>query len=405
MADYVTKSFRITDKSRLFALSFFSPYSEKPEKVSIENLPLQSAALCLYSAMLLTQTHENLPYIHNYFLGIKDSNFKCEQRVRQIRSKIYRENPTWTQQQIDEKAEEQLSFDVRNALAHGSFKISFDKNSLPVFELSTTYNREFSNMPISISYESLFHATQERRLSLLSEIPTKEILKNQLDTYSVDPKVLKEFVLPQMLLHMATFFYNRNYSVPKEAEEYIRDPVYFQCLRLITLSSFFAYVQNDAHAVLSTNSQEFKKFSVIRNSLMHEMMELYGTGVKIKNGKSKYRGVTREEYDTNVLVYEAEILLTKVELAKVEKQINFDSIPEEEKESVQKILTLSGLTPENAEETKIYLQSVLRQQTEEYNKYTMGKILMAIKWSEEHPDALDEDLEVEEKNDPDGEGK
>ena len=409
MADYAYKSSRILEKAREFALAFFVPNGPKLDKYAEDDLPLHTAALCLYSATLLTQVHENLPQVHDYFSGRKSEGFNCDQRARQLRSKIYRENQNLSQQQIDQKTEEQLCSDVRNALAHGSFKISFNKNGKPIFVLSTTYKNEPSNMPVSISYEALFYTVLAKYESFSSQAPSKEDLYKQLDDFTVNPQLLKNYVLPDLLLHMATFFYNRNYNIPKEKEELIRNPVYFRCLQLILLNSLFAYNQNDAYLILSKDSDVFKKLSVIRNSLVHNLTELTSaTGIEIKADKEKYKGLVRPQSELFILLMEAEMMLTKIDIAKTEKQIHFDSVPDEEKQAVKDILASSDITPENAEEKKTYFESVLKEQINTYNKYTMGKIVSAIKWFDEHniTEIMEEDDQTtSEKTDSNGDGK
>ena len=413
MENYVIKPSRISEKAREFALSFFIPNGPKLAKCSEDDLPLHAAALCLYSTMLLTQIHENLPQIHDYFSGVKNNNFDCDQRVRQLRSKIHEKNPELTQQEINQKTEEYLSADIRNAFAHGRFNISFDKNGQPIFILSTAYKNEPSNASISISFEELFRVTLAQCKSFSSNIPSKEVLVKQLDDYSAEPQVLQNYVFPDILLHMATFFYNRNYYLSEEKEDLARDPVYFRCLQLILLDAMFAYTQNDAYLILPKDSPIFKKMSVIRTSLVHSMIEFVnGTGIKIKTQKEKYIGLVRPQSELRVHLMEAEMLLTQIDIAKTDKQLHFSSVPEEDKPAVREVLSSSGITPENAEEKKKFFQSVLKKQQADYNQHLKNKILMAIKWFEENKDKTYEMLEEEElssqaknKSNADGEGK
>ncbi|MBR1890204.1 MAG: hypothetical protein IJ817_00780 [Clostridia bacterium] len=377
MSNNVVASFRLSKDARYFVLANFFPGDAEENKdvtdpifnIGIkENMPLHAAALCLYTSLFLTETHENFPQVDEYFdTKQKKPGFNCSQRARQICSEIHKENPNLSQREIDNIAKEQLKRELRNAFAHGSFKLSFDGNGQPVFIVSTNRYGSTSHMPVSFSFEEIYQTlakeNENKFSALVGESKTKKLheIARQLNEKSEGSEELLSFVFPRLLLHLARYFMNGQYGIGRIDTELAKR--YSTSLQYLFASSVIAYEQSKYHEVLGNDSPIFKFLSAVRVSLVHKAITLSGNENKITFGtlKSKFDGIVDKENDADKLGVEVEIALAYADYMLLQKEGDLGEARAKKDHIKKMFIKLSDMQEQN-EEKKSQLFNVLENE-------------------------------------------
>lgn len=248
---------KISPQSRLKIICDFFPNHQ--ENFSIDkslnsNLNAHAAALCLYSAALITKAYE--------------TSFEELELVSNDRELAYQEiirnSPKFTnltENQIKDKAHELIIKDIRNSFAHGNFDIGYDvKTNELYFILKPKHGKLSVDTPIVISSKSLKKAIMAPTMALTFKLLFGDDKLSEEEKNNIN-NLLKNLLLPTQLLKISDHYL--------ENKELTIDSKRYFFIQYMLLVSQITYELDDYYLIFDKNSTIFERISFMRNAMAH----------------------------------------------------------------------------------------------------------------------------------------
>ena len=259
---------RLSRNTRTRIINDYFPSEEElyeDEDFDEDELTLHAAALCMYSATLITKIYENAP-----------SSIKLESNERELELRsLIKSSPKFSHlndEGIASVAHECIVRDIRNSFAHGNFEINYNVYSKKLYFVLKPRRKDFiSNKPIVISAQSLKKANMEflSNEAMKYKMMSKSMLNSTISSNMGD--ILKTMILPTQMQQFADDYLNKKSSFTK------RTPMNenrFLFIQYILLVSQITYEQDDFYRIFGKESKVFEKISLIRNSIAHDNFRL-----------------------------------------------------------------------------------------------------------------------------------
>jgi hypothetical protein len=250
---------------------FFPKVKEKIEECDYDDnhLSIHAGALCLYATTLLTKIYDKSPEQSDKEFNVIELESNKRELALQNALKTSADFAHYTEEQIKAEAHKMILRDMRNAFAHGNFKISYSPYTKKLYFVLIPRRHDFDIAePIVISKNSLKKALGKTisdtalKYAMRSPSALMDTVKTSLNT------PLQTLMLPSQLLQVAEHYLDNNRTGQKLTINEKR----FLLIQYAMLITQATYEQDDYYHIFGKNSNIFKKIALVRNANAHESL-------------------------------------------------------------------------------------------------------------------------------------
>ena len=289
-----------------------------------KELSMHAGAFCLYAAILISKIHETNP-----------DAIEIESNEREIALQTCIRNSSkykhLTEEQIQNKAHQMMSKDIRNSFAHGNLKINYDFIKNDLYFVLLPQRKDFDiDIPIIISKNSIKDAIIQSSFNFIfsSEDNLESMINNDLSN------LLKLTLIPTQMMKMADYYLQ---SPDHHTDSFTVDPKRYMLIKHILLVTKITYEQDDYYNIFGKDSEVFKTISLIRNSIAHDCF-LFTELAKNINYTDQERTIN-ESLNKSVMYLSAVDKLKNIISSNIAKGRSLESI-QELKEKLSEYLQL-----------------------------------------------------------------